>query len=48
MQSIAECIELPLLDVFMNLYMYEMSAFVRTLAWNVFKYQICTFLIPNL
>jgi hypothetical protein len=48
MQTITECIKFPLLDILLNLYMYETSYFVRTLAWNVLKYQIYKyFLIPK-
>jgi hypothetical protein len=38
MEFIVECIKLPLLDVSLNLYTYETSTFVRTIAWNVLKY----------
>jgi hypothetical protein len=40
MQTIIECNKFPLLDILLNFYMYEISSFVRTLAWNVLKYQI--------
>jgi hypothetical protein len=47
MQFASEYIKLPLLNIFLYLYTDKTSTFVRTLVWNILKYELCDYFINS-